>query len=88
MKIIYPAFLWYFEQFVHNLIDMEIASGRPMNKIILAGHSQGGALALYAALTYKPRKEIWSTIDIQRYVYFVWSSEKYRITNMLLCLEI
>ena len=62
---------------------MEITTGTPIGKIILAGHSQGGALALYAALTYKPRKEIWSTIDIERYVDLVSSNEKYPITDIL-----
>ena len=58
---------------------MEITTGTPIGKIILAGHSQGGALALYAALTYRPKKGIWSTIDIKRWVDLVRSNEKYTI---------
>lgn len=38
---------------VHALLDEEIAKTRiPPKKVILGGFSQGGALALYAALTY------------------------------------
>ncbi|CAJ0930354.1 unnamed protein product, partial [Mesorhabditis belari] len=42
-------------QLVHNMLDQEIAAGIPANKIILGGFSMGGALALYAGLTY-PQK--------------------------------
>ena len=81
------SIIWYFQQFVHNLIDMEISTGTPIDKIILAGHSQGGALALYASLTYKPRKETWSTIDMKRWVDLVRPNEKYTITDKI-CLDI
>jgi lysophospholipase II len=37
---------------VHGMINNEIRSGIPANRIILGGFSQGGALALYSALTY------------------------------------
>lgn len=38
---------------VHALLDEELARTRlPPKKLILGGFSQGGALALYAALTY------------------------------------
>lgn len=37
---------------VHSWINKEIESGIPSNRIVLGGFSQGGALALYAALTY------------------------------------
>uniref|UniRef100_A0A1I7Z9W4 palmitoyl-protein hydrolase n=1 Tax=Steinernema glaseri TaxID=37863 RepID=A0A1I7Z9W4_9BILA len=40
-------------QYVHNLVDQEIAAGVPANKIILGGFSMGGALAIYAGLTCK-----------------------------------
>ncbi|CAI4225822.1 unnamed protein product [Auanema sp. JU1783] len=40
---------------VHALINSEIEKGVPSEKIILGGFSMGGALALYAGLTY-PRK--------------------------------
>lgn len=39
-------------QSVHVLIDNEIKDGIPSNRIVLGGFSQGGALALYSALTY------------------------------------
>lgn len=38
---------------VHAIIDQEISSGIPANRIVLGGFSQGGALALYAGLTFK-----------------------------------
>ncbi|VDO64272.1 unnamed protein product [Haemonchus placei] len=37
---------------VHGMIDAEVAAGIPSHKIILGGFSMGGALALYAGLTY------------------------------------
>ncbi|KJH52383.1 putative acyl-protein thioesterase 1 [Dictyocaulus viviparus] len=37
---------------VHGMIDSEVSSGIPSEKIILGGFSMGGALALYAGLTY------------------------------------
>lgn len=41
--------------YVHGLIDKEIKDGIPSERIIVGGFSQGGALALYSALTY-PKK--------------------------------
>lgn len=40
---------------VHGLIGDEVRSGIPANRILLGGFSQGGALALHAALTYPER---------------------------------
>ncbi|VVC41353.1 Hypothetical protein CINCED_3A001426 [Cinara cedri] len=41
-------------QLVHSLIDNEIANSNvPSDRIALGGFSQGGALALYSAFTYK-----------------------------------
>lgn len=37
---------------VHGMINNEIKAGISADRIILGGFSQGGALALYAALTY------------------------------------
>ena len=37
---------------VRDLIDQQIALGIPASKIVLAGFSQGGAMALYAGLRY------------------------------------
>lgn len=36
---------------IHSMIESEIQSGIPANRILLGGFSQGGALALYSALT-------------------------------------
>eukprot|EP01027_Heterolobosea_sp_BB2_P024493 GEZU01036901.1.p1 GENE.GEZU01036901.1~~GEZU01036901.1.p1 ORF type:complete len:254 (-),score=54.32 GEZU01036901.1:43-804(-) len=38
---------------VHELIEREIANGIPSNRIVVAGASQGGAIALYSGLTYQ-----------------------------------
>ncbi|VDK45608.1 unnamed protein product [Anisakis simplex] len=37
---------------IHSMIDEEIRSGTPSDRIIVGGFSMGGALALYAGLTY------------------------------------
>jgi len=39
-------------QYIHSLIDEQIKQGIDSRKIILAGFSQGGAMAFYSALTY------------------------------------
>lgn len=39
-------------EITRNYIEAEIAGGIPADKIILAGFSQGGAIALYAGLRY------------------------------------
>lgn len=38
---------------IQSMIDAEEREGIPANRIVLGGFSQGGALALYSALTYK-----------------------------------
>lgn len=40
------------KQFVHSLIDAQIADGIPSSRIVLGGFSMGAALAIYAGLTY------------------------------------
>jgi len=40
---------------VHSLIEDEIKAGIPAERILIGGFSQGGALALYTALTYPQR---------------------------------
>lgn len=37
---------------IHGMINNEIRAGIPAERIILGGFSQGGALALYSAMTY------------------------------------
>jgi len=37
---------------VRKLVAIEIADGTPSERILIAGHSQGGGLALYATITY------------------------------------
>lgn len=38
--------------YIHSLIDAQVAAGIDSRHIVLAGFSQGGAMALYSALTY------------------------------------
>ncbi|KAF2741215.1 Phospholipase/carboxylesterase [Polyplosphaeria fusca] len=40
-------------EFFHSLIDAEIADGIPANRVVLGGFSQGGAMSLISAVTYK-----------------------------------
>lgn len=40
---------------IHALIDRERAAGVPAERIVVAGFSQGGALALHASLRYRER---------------------------------
>lgn len=42
-------------QQINELVDAEIASGIPARNIVLAGFSQGGAIALYTGLRYPER---------------------------------
>lgn len=42
-------------QNVHSMIQSELSAGIPANRIVVGGFSQGGALALYAALTFPQR---------------------------------
>lgn len=37
---------------VHSMIAQEIAAGIPSDRIVIGGFSQGGALALFSALTF------------------------------------
>lgn len=37
---------------VHSMIADEVAAGIPTKNIVIGGFSQGGALAIYSALTY------------------------------------
>lgn len=39
-------------EYIHELINQQIAAGIASEKIVLAGFSQGGAMAMYSALTY------------------------------------
>ncbi len=41
--------------YIHSLIDEQIAQGIPSENIVIAGFSQGGAMAIHAGLRY-PRK--------------------------------
>jgi predicted esterase len=39
--------------YLHTLIDAEVAKGIPASRVVVGGFSQGGALSLIAGLTYK-----------------------------------
>jgi phospholipase/carboxylesterase len=41
------------QAYIESLIDKEVARGIPSNRIVLAGFSQGGAVALQTALRHK-----------------------------------
>jgi phospholipase/carboxylesterase len=43
------------ERRLHGLIEQEIELGTPVERIVLAGFSQGGAMALHTALRYPQR---------------------------------
>jgi phospholipase/carboxylesterase len=43
------------QHYINTLIQKEIHRGIPSNRIILAGFSQGGAIALYTALRYSQK---------------------------------
>ena len=50
------------------MIDLELTSGTPLEKIVLCGHSQGGAVALYSALSYKSKSIQYGTDHFDRFV--------------------
>jgi len=52
-----------------QLIDKEIAAGVPANRVIVAGFSQGGALALTTGLSYA--KPLGGVIALSGYVRLV-----------------
>lgn len=37
--------------YIHGLIDAEVSSGIPSNRIVLGGFSQGGAISLFSGIT-------------------------------------
>jgi phospholipase/carboxylesterase len=43
------------EKLVHHFIEQQLASGLLSNRIVIAGFSQGGAIALHTALRYPQR---------------------------------
>lgn len=43
------------QKYINSLIELEIEKGVPANRIVMAGFSQGGAIALHTALRY-PQK--------------------------------
>ncbi len=53
---------------IRELIDSEIKRGIPAHRIILAGFSQGGAMALYVGLRY--RKKLAGIMALSAYLLF------------------
>jgi phospholipase/carboxylesterase len=53
-------------RYIHELIEKEHALGMPYEKIMLAGFSQGGAIALYAGLTFQ--QKLAGVIALSTYV--------------------
>ncbi len=59
-------------------MDLEFASGTPAGGIVLAGHSQGGALALYAAATYANRNWLAGVASLGS-----WMPLSYEVANIV-----
>jgi phospholipase/carboxylesterase len=64
-------------EMIHHLIETEIQNGTPSNRIILAGASQGGAMALYCALTFQ--KQLAGVFTMSTYLpnakkFLLWKS--------------
>ena len=53
---------------IRELIDLEIKRGIPASRIILAGFSQGGAMALYVGLRY--REKLAGIMALSSYLLF------------------
>lgn len=76
---------------LHDIIDEEISSSKvSATKTMLAGFSQGGALAMYAALTYHKRLAavmVMSSWPVLRHtmpdVSMIWGSNKWVKTEIL-----
>lgn len=51
---------------IHHLLDQQIASGIPSERIVVGGFSQGGAVTLYAGLTYQ--KPLAGLIPLSTYL--------------------
>lgn len=41
--------------YIHSLIDAEVAKGIPASRVVVGGFSQGGALSLISGVTYKEK---------------------------------
>ena len=54
---------------INQFIDQEIENGVPSNKILLAGFSQGGVIALHAGLRYP--KKLAGIMALSTYIPFV-----------------
>lgn len=54
------------QTYIEALIDNELARGIPSNSIVLAGFSQGGAIALHTALRY--RKKLAGVLALSTYL--------------------
>jgi phospholipase/carboxylesterase len=63
-------------RYIHELMEKEHNAGIPYEKIVLAGFSQGGAIALYAALTLI--EKIGGVIALSTYIPIVPKFEQDR----------
>eukprot|EP00695_Tsukubamonas_globosa_P000343 TRINITY_DN1250_c0_g1_i1.p1 TRINITY_DN1250_c0_g1~~TRINITY_DN1250_c0_g1_i1.p1 ORF type:complete len:221 (+),score=55.21 TRINITY_DN1250_c0_g1_i1:60-722(+) len=75
-------------QFINSLIDKEVASGVPSNRIVLAGFSQGGAMSLYTGLTNS--KKLGGILSLSGYLplsktFPAALSEANKDTPLLMC---
>jgi len=62
------------QAYINTLIDLEIARGVPANRIVIAGFSQGGAMALHTALRY--RQKLAGVIALSTYLPLKVTLEK------------
>ena len=68
------------QQSINQLIEEEVSKGVPSNRIVLAGFSQGGAMALYTGLRYV--KSLAGIIALSTYLPFAHQlAEKASVVN-------
>eukprot|EP00968_Pinguiococcus_pyrenoidosus_P026478 scaffold7092_cov262-Pinguiococcus_pyrenoidosus.AAC.38 len=53
---------------VRGIIEEEIASGMPANRIVVTGFSQGGALSLWTALTRESEESLAGVVCMSGYL--------------------
>ncbi|KAL7673694.1 hypothetical protein ACOME3_008545 [Neoechinorhynchus agilis] len=65
-------------QIIHRLIDQEISAG--INRVAIGGFSQGGALALYSALTH-PRKPLRGVLALSSWLVLYKEIQKINFSS-------
>lgn len=70
---------------IHGMINNEIRAGIPADRIILGGFSQGGALALYSAMTYPEKLAGVIGLSCWLPLHSTFPASKVRLVNKSLC---